>query len=240
MVKIGIVNDVHGNLEALTAVLRVLEERGCGEVIGTGDILTIGPDSIECLRLLRQREGFSMVSGNHERCFFGAFGPPYPPTMAVNEAAHHQWVYDQLDDEDKRWLRALPPRIERKLPAGGEEALVAFVHYPMAADGSFLPNFEPSAETLDEAFGDDPARWVFYGHDHRPSDFIGRRRYVNLGPMGCPGGSSAAPAGILTAGENGLRLEKLAVPYDKAVPLRHLEEKQIPDRREVRDWFYGG
>ncbi|MCI8554332.1 MAG: metallophosphoesterase family protein [Clostridiales bacterium] len=240
MRKIGIVNDVHGNLEALQAVLYAFETAGCEEIIGTGDILTLGPDSIECLRLLRSWPRFSMVSGNHERCFFGAFGPPYPSAMAVREAAHHQWVFDRLSEEDRAWLCALPPRIERRMETGLGEQTVAFVHYPMAADGAFLPNFEPSAEALDTAFEREPAAWVFYGHDHRPSDFTGRRRYINLGPMGCPGAGSEAPAGILTGTEDGLQLQKLQVPYDKSVPLRHLEEKQTPDRREVREWFYGG
>ena len=81
--KIGVLNDIHGNLPALEAVLTFFREQGCDEIIGTGDVLTIGPDSIECLHRLQSLPHFHMVSGNHERCFFGGFGPPYPSTTQV-------------------------------------------------------------------------------------------------------------------------------------------------------------
>ena len=77
--KIGVLNDIHGNLLTLEAVLDFFRGQGCDEVIGTGDVLTIGPDSIECLRLLRTLPGFHMVSGNHERCFSGASVLLIPP-----------------------------------------------------------------------------------------------------------------------------------------------------------------
>lgn len=51
--KIGVLNDIHGNLPALEAVLTFFREQGCDEIIGTGDVLTIGPDSIECLHRLQ-------------------------------------------------------------------------------------------------------------------------------------------------------------------------------------------
>lgn len=238
--KIGVLNDIHGNLPALEAVLDFFRGQGCDEVIGTGDVLTIGPDSIECLRLLRTLPGFHMVSGNHERCFFGGFGPPYPASMQVKEAAHHQWVFDQLTREDRDWLEALPRRLERRLAGGGQEVLAAFVHYPMDAQGKFLPNFEPSVPALDAAFQGEPAQWVFYGHDHRCSEFTGQRRYINLGPMGCPGAASCAPAGLITADAGGVRLERRLVPYDKAETIRHLREKDTPDHEQVIRWFFGG
>ena len=50
--KIGVLCDIHGNLPALAAVLHTLNEYGCDEIIGTGDVLTIGPESVECLHLL--------------------------------------------------------------------------------------------------------------------------------------------------------------------------------------------
>ena len=150
--KIGVLCDIHGNLSALEAVIRALAARGCDEIIGTGDVLTIGPESVACLHLLQRLPNFCMVSGNHERCFDHGFAPPYPPHMLEHEAAHHQFVYDRLSEADKQWLRALPRRMERRFDCGSSAVTVLFVHYPMDREGAFLPNFRITPEAMDEAY----------------------------------------------------------------------------------------
>lgn len=236
--KIGVLCDIHGNLSALEAVIRALAARGCDEIIGTGDVLTIGPESVACLHLLQRLPNFCMVSGNHERCFDHGFAPPYPPHMLEHEAAHHQFVYDRLSEADKQWLRALPRRMERRFDCGSSAVTVLFVHYPMDREGAFLPNFRITPEAMDQVFSGEAAEVVFYGHDHMYSDCTGTRRYVNPGPLGCPGGGSAAPAAVFETSENGWRIERIEVPYDKAETVRRLQQIRTPDWKEVIGWFY--
>ena len=47
----AIVSDIHGNLEAFTAVLAEIDRRGIQHIICLGDIIGYGPNPIECLDL---------------------------------------------------------------------------------------------------------------------------------------------------------------------------------------------
>ncbi|MAV38606.1 MAG: phosphoesterase [Planctomycetaceae bacterium] len=46
----AIISDIHANLEALTAVLADVRQRGVNELICLGDVIGYGPDPVECLR----------------------------------------------------------------------------------------------------------------------------------------------------------------------------------------------
>ena len=65
--------DVHGNLEALRAVMRDLEDWPDHRLICAGDIVGYGPEPEACLDLLCEREA-TCVAGNHEAMVLGRLG----------------------------------------------------------------------------------------------------------------------------------------------------------------------
>ena len=50
--RIAIISDIHGNLEAMEAVLNDIKKQDIDEVICLGDSISIGPNSKECVDLL--------------------------------------------------------------------------------------------------------------------------------------------------------------------------------------------
>jgi predicted phosphodiesterase len=64
-VRIAILSDIHGNLEAFKAVLSDMETSQVDEVMCLGDSIGYGPDPVEVLNLLREKNILS-VMGNHE------------------------------------------------------------------------------------------------------------------------------------------------------------------------------
>jgi predicted phosphodiesterase len=63
--KIGILSDVHANLEAFDAALARLERERCAMIYSTGDLINYGPDPWACI----QRADGAVVlqlTGNHE------------------------------------------------------------------------------------------------------------------------------------------------------------------------------
>lgn len=67
-----IISDIHGNLEALEAVLQEIEasDDENHRIISLGDIVGYGPDPIRCIELVSQ-EAFVSVLGNHD---YGVLG----------------------------------------------------------------------------------------------------------------------------------------------------------------------
>ena len=111
---LAIISDIHGNLEALTAVFDEIDRRGIADVLCLGDVLGYGPDPIACLDLVRQRCR-ATIMGNHD---FAVFYEPYNFNTGAESAAY--WTRKQLDAEPDaaakaaRWqyLASLPVRRE--------------------------------------------------------------------------------------------------------------------------------
>ncbi len=63
--KIGIISDVHANLEALEAALARLERERCALIYSGGDLINYGPDPLACIE---RADGAVVLqlTGNHE------------------------------------------------------------------------------------------------------------------------------------------------------------------------------
>ncbi|MBL0927454.1 MAG: metallophosphoesterase family protein [Phycisphaerales bacterium] len=99
---LAVISDIHGNLEALTAVLADIDRRGLTRIICLGDIIGYGPDPLACVDLVAQRCEWSLM-GNHD------FGVLYEPTNfnpGAEKAAY--WTREQFErvtDHDARVRR---------------------------------------------------------------------------------------------------------------------------------------
>ena len=60
----AILSDIHGNVEALEAVLEDVEKRGIQEIYSLGDLIGYGPEPTKCIKLARTFE--VNLLGNHE------------------------------------------------------------------------------------------------------------------------------------------------------------------------------
>lgn len=65
MARYGILGDIHGNLEALQAVLTLLDRRGVDRLLCVGDIVGYNADSNACIAQLRARDALA-IAGNHD------------------------------------------------------------------------------------------------------------------------------------------------------------------------------
>ena len=63
--KLGIIPDVHGNYEALKAVLIELKREGVNRIINAGDNVRYSAFPDECIELFKD-EGIEGVMGNYD------------------------------------------------------------------------------------------------------------------------------------------------------------------------------
>ena len=63
--RIAIISDIHGNLEALEPVLTDIEKLQVDDIISLGDHIGYGPDSENVIRRIRQYK-LTALQGNHE------------------------------------------------------------------------------------------------------------------------------------------------------------------------------
>ena len=101
--RLAVLADVHSNLEALAAVLRVVNERGADAVVCLGDVVGYGADAQACVDLVRASCGI-IIRGNHDEAVAtGEVGPL--PKDGQAAALHNR---EHLDADALAWLGALP------------------------------------------------------------------------------------------------------------------------------------
>lgn len=107
--KIALLSDVHGNLEALQSTLAAIEDAGVDEIWSLGDVVGYGARPSACMTLLRDACTV-LLSGNHDLVAAGvdsAEGFSRSARVAVS------WAGQQLTPEERAELAGWPSTIER-------------------------------------------------------------------------------------------------------------------------------
>ncbi len=86
----AVISDIHGNLEALDAVLNAIRQLGATRIICLGDLVCYGPDSIECVR--RSADWDIVLAGDWDVAMVDHDPTTWSP--AINE--HIKWVRGQF------------------------------------------------------------------------------------------------------------------------------------------------
>lgn len=175
--KILALYDIHGNIDALDAVLADPRAADPGEIVVGGDAVP-GPDAAATLARL-QGLGASVrwVRGNGEREVAQAVdgGPPAEDDLAARTAMISA---REIGDEQARALGELPLTLE----VDG----VVFCHASPRRDDEMLTRLS-SADRWMEALRGVDARLVVAGHTHQQDDrVVGAVRFVNAGSVGLP------------------------------------------------------
>lgn len=101
-VRYGIISDIHGNLEALHAVLAAL--RDMDEIVCLGDIVGYGPDPDECCQKVMHQCTVILV-GNHDRA---AVHPEEALTFNNDARDAALWTADHIAPKTRMFLSTLP------------------------------------------------------------------------------------------------------------------------------------
>jgi diadenosine tetraphosphatase ApaH/serine/threonine PP2A family protein phosphatase len=154
----ALVSDVHGNLEALDAVLADLATREVHDVACLGDFVGYGASPDACIDRLRDRVAVSLL-GNHDDAVL------HPEALAgfnpvAAEAA--RWTRDALSAEHRAWLATLP------LSCVWHGARLVHAS-PIAPEAwTYLQHADDAAGQ----FAGYPEALCFVGHTHAPVVFV--------------------------------------------------------------------
>lgn len=236
MGKIGVISDIHGNLQALKAILDYFDEIGCDEIIHTGDIVNIGANSRECLDILLSRPDVTLILGNHDRDF--ALNQSEMRYKSHVSTEHKQYVFATLTEQHRQKVSKFPVYVTRTL-AG---QTVMFAHYAFF-DGPYRDNkfvfktiiSRPSADKFDEMFANADCRAVFFGHKHEPCDIQGKKLYVDIGSVGCHERPYARGI-VIDYDDAKWTYERVEVPYDME-QMRQVLVK-VPSGEYLYNFYY--
>jgi putative phosphoesterase len=102
--RLGLISDIHGNYEALKAVLGEFERIGVDEIFCLGDVVGYYPQINECCDALRNR-GIKSLMGNHD--WYLAGGGFCPRSKSVNDCLAYK--RELITEENLQWLGGFLP-----------------------------------------------------------------------------------------------------------------------------------
>jgi diadenosine tetraphosphatase ApaH/serine/threonine PP2A family protein phosphatase len=231
--------DIHANIAALKAVLGDIERQvDVDAVVCLGDIAGYGPDTAECVGLLKAAKAVS-VSGNHDLAVLGKLGLGYFSPDAAQAA---RWTSEKLDTGSRAYLGALP-------------ATMAFGEFTAVHGSPRQPAWEYliSLGSARQNFAHFKTPYCLVGHSHlplvfrkagddvsflHPSEHValcleGWRYIINPGSVGQPrDGDPRASYALYETGSRMLRFRRIA--YDIAAEQHRFFQAGLPLRLASR------
>jgi len=234
--RYAILGDIHGNWEALTAVLEDAHAQGATDYACVGDLVGYNANPAETLHRVREL-GMVCVRGNHDHYVaHDELARDFHP-LAANAV---DWTRMQLGEDDLAFLRAL----SMKRMVNG----FLLVHSTLDMPEKWGYVFdELEAES---SFSYQSTSVCFHGHTHQPVIFekdgavtrlntlrtaitLGKKYFINVGSVGQPrDGDPRASYGLYDT--VGRVVELRRVVYDIAGAQQHILDAGLPKRHAVR------
>lgn len=182
--RIAIISDIHGNLEALKTTLQDIEKRNVDKIICLGDIIAKGVHPKECIELVKEKCDI-VLQGNCDRYF--SLEHKEKEILSLQEQRRIEWNQSLITDEDRKYLLNLPYCYEVYLSG----SLVRLFHATPEFIDKHVINldsietkykmFLPSEKTRTQNVAD----VVIYGHIHHPYlDKLYNKTLINVGSVG--------------------------------------------------------
>lgn len=235
--RLGIISDIHSNLQALESIIARLQEEQVEMVINLGDLVGYNASPNECLERVQNRHWFNLA-GNHDLAVLEPERAQY-----FNIIAHQalMWSREELRPEYFRFLQELP--LTQEL-AG---AFFACHGTPTSADTYISYHFQ-GKRVFSFMRRHASLKVCFFGHTHRralwsrdirgtvarqeitqPKVFLLPEGHylINPGSVGQPrDGNPEASYAVFDTKEFSIHFK--SVPYDIPAAQRRILEAGLP------------
>lgn len=184
---LAIISDIHGNTEALNAVLTDIAARKIKKIICLGDIIGYGAEPRQCVDIIRSKVTVCLM-GNHD---FAVLYEPSKFNVGAESACF--WTRRQLEEEPDEALRSARFEFIGSLPVtykmSGEElglGEMVFLHgSPRRPINEYIfpddiYNTPSKVQGYFERFG----HVCFVGHTHLPGVFVETQDFYSPDELG--------------------------------------------------------
>lgn len=230
--RFAILSDIHGNLEALEAVLADARKQACTHFVCLGDIVGYNANPSECVQVIQELE-CPVVKGNHdEQASIEA------STEGFNELAEAAigWTREHLSRAEKQWLAEL--RLTRQVRD------FTIVHATLDTPQQWGYVFNDLDAIA--SFTYQHTSLCFFGHTHWPTAFVrddnvhrlatgqivlgaGKKYFINAGSVGQPRDRDWRAAYCIYDHDRQV-VEQRRIAYDIAATQRKIRDAGLPER----------
>lgn len=230
--RFAVFSDIHGNLEALEAVLADARAHDCTHFVCLGDVVGYNANPSECVQIIQDLE-CPVVKGNHDEQ-----ASIDNSTEGFNELAEEAigWTREHLSTDEKKWLANL--RLTRQVRD------FTIVHATLDTPQQWGYVFNDLDAIA--SFTYQHTSLCFFGHTHWPTAFVrddkvrristdhilmapGKKYFINTGSVGQPRDRDWRAAYCIYDSERQV-IEQRRIDYDLATTQRKIHAAGLPAR----------
>jgi len=236
--KYAIISDIHGNIDALLAVLHDAKSCNVDKYIFVGDYCSCFPYPNDVVETICQIPDAVVVSGNEEE-YLLEYAKQDQSTWIDGQFQAHYWLYKNLSDTNHKYLSKLPKIIS--FNDGDKEITVTHkssdlygdIEYKEFSSNAVAKKYENGFSARAQILHDiqeymhsneeytaavqSLADGIYiFGHMHIQwhSRYI-NKIFINPGSCGLPlDGECGAPYTLLEISKNSILIDERRVPYD--------------------------
>lgn len=227
--KIAVISDIHGNMQALEAVLKDIKNEDCEKIFCLGDLAMAGPEPIKAILKIKElydNGTLELIQGNTDEMIgdYDKFGELVKSKFPVMGNALEDDVRI-IPDDLKTFLNNLPK--QKELTIEGIKFLL--VHgSPRRNDENISPDLP--IEQIEEMLEGVDADVILCGHTHIPCGYQTNKKQtvVNDGSVGRP--FTPEPKAcyvIIEANKGNLEIKHKFIDYDKQTASEILSKRNF-------------
>lgn len=213
--KVAVLSDIHGNMQALESVMADIKENNCEKVFCLGDLAMAGPEPTKVINFVKSQSNWTVIQGNTDKMIADFTPEIIKNTEKAFPVMGHALADDVLflSDDAKNFLKNLSP--QKELNIDGVKVLL--VHgSPRRNNEDILPDMP--LEQIEEMIKNVDADLIFCGHTHVPAGYQTntKQTVVNVGSVGRPMTKDAKACYCIADFENGsFSIEHRLIDYNR-------------------------
>lgn len=183
--KIAVLSDIHGNMQALEKVVEDIKKHNCEKVFCLGDLAMAGPQPRAAIDYVKNQPDWVVIQGNTDK-LISDFSPEiFNDIKSKFPLMAHALADDVIfiEDDKKEYLKNLPAQKELTI----EGLKILLVHgSPRRNNEDILPG-QPIGK-IEEMIKDTDADIILCGHTHVPAGYqtSTKQTIINDGSVGRP------------------------------------------------------
>lgn len=231
--KIAFISDIHANIDAFEAVLKIIDNDEIDLVFIAGDLVGYYYDPDRVIDICMNRANISCIKGNHEVNFLNALENKEDMKKHTEKyGSSYRKTKEKLSDRQINWLASLPDRLDFEL----EQVSFTMVHDTANSVSQYVYPDHSKVDLINQLTN---SQYTILGHTHYPFVWCQNNKWLlNPGSVGQPRDHGAMASFLyLNLTNQVLEPKKVRFPTEKLI-----EEIKIndPDNEYLASIFMRG
>ncbi|PYZ94562.1 YfcE family phosphodiesterase [Salipaludibacillus keqinensis] len=226
--KLAMISDIHGNEQALQAVLEDISNINASHIAVLGDLSYRGAKPKQCLDIIRGLDA-KVIKGNADEWIVRGVREGEVPSKALSMMQAEQgWAKGKLTEDDLLYLDQLPKTLE--IPLSNQKQIFA-CHATPTSMFDVISDQASNDDYQTYVQANERADYYVYGHIHLPfmRSFSGKK-VINTGSVGLPfDGDPRASYVVFDRSQKDAQVQFRRVQYDIERACHDLDAEEYPE-----------